>query len=261
MKISTLIENTSYHSKYKAEHGLSLYIETENHKILFDFGQTNAFAENAKLLNIDLKEIDIAILSHGHYDHGGGLAYFLKINDQAVVYVNRHAFEPHYSSKYNGLDATLSNHDRIVFTDDYLRIDDELELRTCNNEKLLKPIDSAGLTVEKGNDIIPDTFEHEQYLLIYESNRKIVISGCSHKGIINIVNWFDPTFLIGGFHYKKQIIKEEGNKVIDEAIEILSTYHTVFYTCHCTGKEQYEYMKERMGNQLFYLASGQIINI
>ena len=78
MKITVLTENTisknieeSLAEKLKAEHGLSLFIETENHKILFDMGQTNLFLKNAKNLNINLEDVDFAVLSHGHYDHGG----------------------------------------------------------------------------------------------------------------------------------------------------------------------------------------------
>lgn len=77
MKIYTLIENIPFQDQYIAEHGLSLYIETKNHKILFDFGQSDIFIQNAKILGVDLSQVDIAILSHGHYDHGGGLKIFL----------------------------------------------------------------------------------------------------------------------------------------------------------------------------------------
>ena len=83
MKLTTLIENTTLSPALTAEHGLSLYIETRGHKILFDMGQSPAFAENAETLGVDLSEIDLAILSHGHYDHGGGLATFLELNSTA----------------------------------------------------------------------------------------------------------------------------------------------------------------------------------
>lgn len=78
MKITTLIENAHASGNLISEHGLSLYIETKKHKILFDTGQSNAFILNAEKLNIDLKQVDIVIISHGHYDHIGGLIHFFE---------------------------------------------------------------------------------------------------------------------------------------------------------------------------------------
>ena len=86
MKITALLENTASDCCMMTEHGLSLYIEAQGKKILFDMGQTDLFYKNALTLGIDLAEVDIAILSHGHYDHGGGLEKFLEINKKAPVY-------------------------------------------------------------------------------------------------------------------------------------------------------------------------------
>ena len=94
MKVVTLMENTTCCDELFCEHGLSLYIETEGHRILFDAGQSAAFADNAEKLGVDLREVDFAVLSHGHYDHGGGLGRFLEIHKTAPVYVSRYAFEP-----------------------------------------------------------------------------------------------------------------------------------------------------------------------
>ena len=80
MQITALVENTSQDKKFGTEHGLSLYIEAGFQKILFDMGQSGLFADNAKVLGISLSDVTIAVLSHGHYDHGGGLAKFLEIN-------------------------------------------------------------------------------------------------------------------------------------------------------------------------------------
>ena len=96
MKITTLIENTSARG-LPTEHGLSLFVETAEHKFLFDMGQTDLFARNAETLGIALSKVDFAVLSHGHYDHGGGLNTFLALNDHAPVYMSRYAFEPHYN--------------------------------------------------------------------------------------------------------------------------------------------------------------------
>ena len=120
MKITALVENTSCSPVIGYEHGLSLYIETEKHKMLFDMGQSGIFAENAEKLGIDLSKADIAVLSHGHYDHGGGLTRFMEINDTAPIYLSRYAFEPHYNGteKYIGLDTAVKGSERLRFTDE-----------------------------------------------------------------------------------------------------------------------------------------------
>lgn len=88
MVIKVLIENSKLNNSFLCEHGLSLYIETNRHKILYDFGQTDSLFENAKTLGVDLSSVDIAFLSHAHYDHSGGLKTFLKVNKTAKIYVS-----------------------------------------------------------------------------------------------------------------------------------------------------------------------------
>ena len=263
MKITVLAENTPYSPEFAYEHGLCIYIETANHKILFDTGQSGIFADNAEKLGIDLGAVDIAVLSHGHYDHGGGIKRFFEINDRAPLYLNINAFGQYYnaSGKYIGLDTSLAGNSRLFFTDDNCHIDDELELCTCNRRDRKYPTDSAGLTVRTESGFEPDSFPHEQYLIIHDGNRRIVLSGCSHKGILNITEWLNPDILIGGFHFMKQELTEAGTPVIDNAICLLSKSDTVYYTCHCTGVEQYRYMKNKMGEKLYYLASGLTIRI
>lgn len=149
MKITTLLENTSARPELSAEHGLSLYIETAEHRILFDMGQTALFSHNASVLGIDLAAVDIAILSHGHYDHGGGLTRFLTLNRTAPIYVNRHAFEPHYNGteKYIGLDTALAHHRQLVFIDDTTVLADGITLCCRRQAKPNHPLGAFGLTM------------------------------------------------------------------------------------------------------------------
>ncbi len=258
MKITCLIENTALENKFIYEHGLSLFIETKNKKILFDMGQTDSFAVNAEILGINLKNIDFCVLSHGHYDHGGGLSKFLEVNNNAPVYLNKHAFEPYYNGKdkYIGLDITLKDNDRLVFTDDNMVVCNEISLHSYNNRKTIADIDSGGLTVVKDGKFCPDKFLHEQYMLVEENGKRILISGCSHKGIINICEWFKPDILIGGFHFLKYPLDDK----LKSYSEMLNDYGTEFYTCHCTGTEQFEFMKKYI-KKLSYLSSGESIEI
>lgn len=258
MKITALVENTAVRECFEAEHGLSLYIETEKYNILFDMGQTDLFAENAQKLGIDLKKVDFAVLSHGHYDHGGGLKKFLEINKNAPVYLSRFAFEPHYNGteKYIGLDVGLKESDRLIFVGDELEIEKGFTFYSCNLKGRKHDLGSFGLNMLDGENFVPDDFRHEQYLLLEENGKRVLISGCSHKGIMDITEWFKPDFLVGGFHFSKL----ELDKNLQKYSQYLNRFNTMFYTCHCTGVTQYEFMKNHMAN-LEYIATGDVVNI
>lgn len=257
MKITVLTENTTKHENLIAEHGLSLFIETSKHKILFDMGQTDAFAENAQKLGVDLKTADIAVLSHGHYDHGGGIAKFLEINEKASIYMNANAFGNHYnaSKKFIGLDKNLQSEGRLVFVEDEFKIDNELTLFSCNSMPRKYHANPYGLGIERGGRIVPDDFLHEHYLLVNENGKRYLFSGCSHKGVLNIAEWFKPDVFIGGFHLSKLDVNSE---VLKETAKILLENDTKYYTAHCTGIEQYGFMKKIMGDRLEYLSTGLV---
>lgn len=254
MKVVTLMENTTCSDELFCEHGLSLYIETEGHRILFDAGQSAAFADNAEKLGVDLRELDFAVLSHGHYDHGGGLGRFLEIHKTAPVYVSRYAFEPHYGvNGYIGLDFSLQASEQIRYVAEETILAEGITLYQLN----LAPMDTAGLLMEENGLRKPDDFRHEQYLMIEEKGKRILISGCSHKGIVQIMDAFRPDILIGGFHFMK--IAEEA--ALKAAAEKLLTYDAVYYTGHCTGQKQYDYLKTIMGDRLHYIAAGTILEL
>ena len=256
MKITCLLENTTAAPAVAAEHGLSLYIEVGNRRILFDMGQANLFARNAEVLGVDLSRVDTAILSHGHYDHGGGLSAFLEINQTAPVYLTDTAFLPHYngSQKYIGLDTPLAEHPRLRRVSGDVDLGSGLTLLTRGSRPRNHSLGSFGLTERVGDTFIPDDFRHEQYLLIRENGKRILLSGCSHTGILDIVEWFAPDVLIGGFHVSKMSPGQELAALGDA----LAAHHTDYYTCHCTGEAQFAFLRERMP-RLRYLAGGQTI--
>ena len=126
MRIINLVENTEGASGCGVEHGLCFYIETEKHKLLMDTGQT-----------IDLTQVDTVVLSHGHYDHGGGILPFAKINLTAKIYVPEAAFGEYYAMNkagephYIGLAKEIQELPQVVTVsteEEIYRIDDELSL-------------------------------------------------------------------------------------------------------------------------------------
>jgi 7,8-dihydropterin-6-yl-methyl-4-(beta-D-ribofuranosyl)aminobenzene 5'-phosphate synthase len=263
MKIVMLMENTVYAPEFACEHGLSMYIETGARKILFDMGASEQFAANAKKLGVDLSQVDTAILSHGHNDHGGGLATFLALNKQAPVYLQKLAFEKHGAADGRdiSLDAELITNPRLHFVEAEMDLRDSLHLYNCNAKVCPYPVHSYGLTKVTHGRQVPDDFQHEQYLLVEENGRRVLFSGCSHKGILNLMSWFKPDVLVGGFHFMKLDPATADRTRLETAAKILAGYQCQYYTCHCTGQAQFTFLHHYLGDQLHYAAAGQIINL
>lgn len=273
MKISVLAENTSGDPALCYEHGLSLLIETQKHRLLFDTGASALFAENAAKMGIDLTGVDMAVLSHGHYDHGGGIRTFLGLNSRAKFYIHRRAFEPHYANHAGekapiGLDPALMPNDRFVLTGDRFAIDEQLELFAGVNGKRLLPSGNSDLFSQVGGEYILDDFAHEQNLIVRENGKTLLVAGCAHRGIANILEAFAliegrmPDIVIGGFHlYNRAADTTEDAGLIAALGAFLKSTGALFYTCHCTGLEAYARLKETLGEQVRYFAGGDRLTI
>lgn len=274
MIIKTLVEDTSVNSDLKAEHGLSLYIETRNHKILFDTGASDLFLKNAEKLNVDIASVDTVIISHGHYDHGGGLSSFLDKNCKAKVYIHNKAFEKHYSKRLNGnvedigIHSDIKGNSQIILVGENLFIDKELELFSNVTGRELFSSCNNSLFVELENGLINDTFDHEQNLIINENGKSVLIAGCAHNGIINIINHFkalkgaSPEYVIGGFHlFNYGANKTEDLTIVSTIGNLLNQAPTVYYTGHCTGLEAFKTLKDVMKDKIQYLATGTVVEI
>ena len=133
-----------------------------------------------------------------------------------------------------------------------------LTLKSCNDLQRRVPTDPFGLTEQIGSFFLPDEFRHEQYLLMEEDGNRILLSGCSHKGILNILDWFRPDVLVGGFHFKDLAPDSEQLRSYGEAME---KYDTVFYTGHCTGQPQFDTLKTILGDRLHSLSAGTVVEI
>lgn len=283
MKIFTLMENTEKEENIRAEHGLSLYIETNNHKILSDCGCTDAFLDNARALGVDLHAVDSVFLSHGHYDHSGGILSFTGINSIATIYMQEKALLPYFhktetEERYIGIDPAIGELAQLRILDGDVIIDEELALFSNVTGRELWPKGNLELMKKVGEDFVQDEFDHEQYLVITETRadsetgktnvKKVLISGCAHNGILNILEHYYslygayPNAVISGFHMKKKAgYTDEDIAIIKETAKKLGKLPTKFYTGHCTGEEPFEIMKELMGNQLTYMYSGSMVEI
>jgi len=154
----------------------------------------------------------------------------------------------------------LLREEHIFFVGDHLTLSETLSLHCC--EKFPQPYftDPYGMQVKRKNALEPDDFRHELYLLIREGERRIIVSGCSHKGVLNIKTWFAPDVFIGGFHLMRLDPEKEATRLKFTAMELLQK-ETVYYTGHCTGDAQYGVLKAHMGDRLQRLAAGAVYEI
>lgn len=290
MKIVCLMENTAGNQQCQCEHGLSLYIEMENNTILADTGASGVFLDNAEKLGVDVEKVETVFLSHGHYDHGGGILEFHKKNPKAKIVMQKTALGDYWHKsdtveKYIGLDSKIKELENLVLLQGDGVLDEIVNSRNAENGKTEKiclftlnakkqeelrcwPQGNLVLKERKENEFIQDSFVHEQYLVLEENGKRVLISGCAHNGILNIVEEYKkryhsyPDVIISGFHMrKKNGYTDDDFEIIKETAKELKNTGILCYTGHCTGEEPYELMKEIMGEQLNYLHCGDCIEI
>lgn len=272
MKVTSLVENTSRRG-LPVEHGLSLHIQLDDgRQVLFDMGQRRLFGDNAKRLGIRLADVDVAIVSHGHYDHGGGLRAFLELNEKAKVYIHRHAFDPHYSLRENGLryigiEPELAIHERVVLCGEETRIAEDMVLFAGVDGQYLKPAGNRLLFGPEKD--VNDDFRHEQSLIVKEKEKTALFAGCAHGGIVNIIRkgihvaGSAFTHVFAGMHLVKSGLSEEEEAAfIHSLAQELTTYPCCHYfTMHCTGAAQYSMLSGEMDNAISYMACGDCVEI
>ena len=132
MRIINLVENELGSSGCEVAHGLSFYVETENHRLLFDSSPSEIVIRNAQKLGVDLPAVDTVILSHGHYDHSGGILPFVELNSQAKIYMQQNAGGEYYAFdgeeqgfRYIGIDKKILSLPQVQLLKGDTKIDDE----------------------------------------------------------------------------------------------------------------------------------------
>ena len=169
MRIINLMEDTPGVEGLSYEHGLSFYIETGRHKMLLDTGASPAFIENAKELGIDLTQVDMVVLSHGHYDHAGGIMAFAKMNPSAKIYMQRTSGRDYYNlrdgiEKYIGIDKAILELPQVHFLDGDYRIDEEICVFTDIRGRKFWPEGNLLLKEKTSDGFVQDEFVHDQVI-------------------------------------------------------------------------------------------------
>ncbi len=281
MRITTLIENDTLENRddLVAEFGLSLHIEFGTSRILFDTGSTGAFVDNAEALGIDLGEVDVAVLSHHHFDHGGGLERFFAANARAKVHLLKsdlvgRFFKGQEKVQPIGLDLTLFDRfsDRFQFVTDTTKIAPGVFLLTEIPSTHERPKGNSHLFVEKDGELQADPFDHELVMVVRTDDGLVVFSGCSHNGILNMTDaaaqqWPGEPIraIIGGFHLIGLPIANTmaGSRAQVEEIgrRILEIGPAKVCTSHCTGQKAFNVLSDVMGDTLESFHTGSIIEV
>ena len=251
LKIIVLVENKISRSGFIGEHGLCLFVEYGNNRFLFDLGQgRDTFIKNALSLGVPISEVDFVVLSHGHYDHTGGIVGLIDIGtDEIPIYASPYIRREKYKLLDNGEKKYIGIPD--TFSEKKLFLDFVFGVRKIPPDICLIPyaqdygyphslsdrlIDSNG---------VRDEFIDELYLCIEYKKGLIILTGCSHRGILNIVEYarnitgIDEVYaVIGGFHMKGF---DKGMQ-IGKALKEMGVER--IYPMHCTNVDAICAMKQ-----------------
>ncbi|MEO1784720.1 MBL fold metallo-hydrolase [Thermodesulfobium sp. 4217-1] len=263
-KITILVDNiilSSSPANLLAEHGFSALIETEKETFLYDTGSSGfALLNNAHRLKKDLSNVDAIILSHNHSDHTGGLLTLLDyLRKDIKIYAHKNIFKKTFSSKtkkttFIGIpfakDILESLGANFLFLESPIEIKENIflsyQVDTSNNFEIT---DQKLLKLDTDAHLVPDTFEEDMSIYFKSNDKLSVLTGCAHKGIINIIEQGKKITgckkldaVIGGSHLGPAS-KEQQDQTID-ALKILDPERVAFV--HCTGLQ----MISRCANEL-----------
>lgn len=276
IKIITLIENnTDNNGILFSEHGLSFYIKIDEVKILFDTGKSGDFIKNAGLLKIDLSKLDYVMISHGHYDHSGGFKKLVNnVENTFKIIIGEGFFNKKYklleenTYKYlgNSFDEEYVNEKNIpikYIKEDTFYITENIMIfsnfeRSNDFEMLNKKFH-----LKQDENYIIDDFSDEIVLGIKTQKGLVVVLGCSHVGVVNILETIIKRTgmsiygIVGGTHLieaDEQRLKNTIKFFKEKDIQVLGL-------SHCTGEYALEEIKREFKNKFLYNNTGNIIKI
>jgi len=281
LKVAVLIENSNNAAEtFFTEHGLSIYVEFEKQKFLIDTGQSGRFLQNASLMKIDLAEIDYVIISHGHYDHIGGLQDFLALNSKAKIILSPSSVESKLFSVKNGSKRFIGNQfssqfieqNRLIFVENSQDFAGNFSIITNIGKKFRTPLANQMLFKKVGEKFIEDDFSHEIMACFATSDGIVVFTGCAHSGILNILNAVNKKFspikikaVIGGFHLPNGNAEskfETEAELLNLGKTLAENYENViFYTGHCTGSIAFQLLQTILSERFNHLNTGLIFTL
>nr|WP_312058728.1 MBL fold metallo-hydrolase [Fervidobacterium pennivorans] len=225
-----------------SEHGFSLLVEKAGEPtVLFDTGTSDVFMKNASTTGKNLTKVEYIVISHGHYDHAGGLKYLTSLGKKFNVYLRQDAFLPKYSGdRFTGIgwEAIKDWFEFVIVKDKLIKITNSIYAfgPARMRSKFEEP--DSNFQIIKNNERVRDFFEEELNLVIDEDDGIALITGCAHRGIINIVldalELFDKKIklLIGGFHLYKS-----SEEKVDKVVSILKRLPIEqIIPLHCSGE-------------------------
>ena len=253
MKWTVLSDNRTNNCLLETEHGLSILLETDTHRILLDTGASDVFIHNAERMGIDLRMVDYVFISHGHSDHAGGLKLFMGMNHTAQIIVSPHAISGKFFSKRRFLHSITAEwpeeqQERFLMVDKTCVIADDLHVIAHIPQNHPMPQGNVHLFVENADGSCQhDDFRHE--LALYTDG--LLFTGCAHSGLENILAAcpYPVHTVVGGFHLLDD--HETTEELTELAKRLVENYpSTQFYTSHCTGDKVFATLKRVMGEQL-----------